>query len=77
MIDLPTLISYANRMEDKSLGSRLGYLLKLLGQPTEGIQCSESPVRLDPTRPPQGSARNRWRIIPNVPETELFPTGVA
>lgn len=77
VLDIPTLVAYANRMEDKSLGSRLGYLLELLGQPAEEIHHSKSPVRLDPTRPPQGSVRNCWRIIPNVSETELFPTGVA
>ena len=29
--DLNTLVAYANRLGDKTLGSRLGYLLGLLG----------------------------------------------
>jgi len=32
-VDVPTLVRYANRMKDKSLGSRLGYLLESLGYP--------------------------------------------
>jgi predicted transcriptional regulator of viral defense system len=33
VVDRLTLVEYANRMEDKSLGSRLGFLLETLGQP--------------------------------------------
>jgi predicted transcriptional regulator of viral defense system len=36
MVDVSTLVEYANRMGNKSLGSRLGYLLESLGHPVEG-----------------------------------------
>ncbi len=55
-VDVPTLIDYANRMENKSLGSRLGYLLESFGQSAEGLVHSVSPVKLDPTRPRTGHA---------------------
>jgi predicted transcriptional regulator of viral defense system len=40
-VDVDTLVQYANRMEDKSLGSRLGYLLETLDQPAEGLIKSQ------------------------------------
>lgn len=75
-VDVPTLVEYANRMEDKSLGSRLGFLLETFGQPVEGLACSESPVKLDPGRPRNGRYAPRWRVVVNVPEAELRPLGV-
>jgi predicted transcriptional regulator of viral defense system len=50
IVDVPTLIHYANRMGNKSLGSRLGYLLEVFGLPAEGLVHSVSPVKLDPAR---------------------------
>ncbi len=70
-VEVPVLIEYANRMENKSLGSRLGYLLDIFGQPTEGLAHSVSPVKLDPTRPRTGHTSARWRIVVNIPEHEL------
>jgi predicted transcriptional regulator of viral defense system len=75
VVDRPTLVEYANRMEDKSLGSRLGFLLETLGQPGEGLTCSESLVKLDPARPRSGRYVPRWRVVVNVPEVELQPIG--
>ena len=75
-IDVPTLVEYANRMEDKSLGSRLGFLLEKLGQPVEGLSHSDSPVKLDPTRAREGEYAPRWRVVINVPDAELFPLGI-
>lgn len=78
VVEVSTLVEYANRMADKSLGSRLGYLLDALGQ-TElaaGLISSASPVKLDPTRPGQDRHVTRWRVVVNVPESELFPPGV-
>jgi len=70
IVDVPTLIEYANRMANRSLGSRLGYLLELFGRPAQGLAHSAGPVKLDPTRPnrPHG---HRWQIVVNVPEREL------
>lgn len=70
-VDVPTLIEYANRMENKSLGSRLGYLLELSGRPAEGLLHSASLVKLDPTRPRTGHTVTRWQIVVNIPEDEL------
>lgn len=75
-VDVPTLVEYANRMEDKSLGSRLGYLLEALGYPVEGLLRSASPVKLDPARPRTGRTASRWQVIVNVPEREMFVQGV-
>lgn len=76
VVDVSTLVEYANRMGDKSLGSRLGYLLEALGHPVEGLIASAGPVKLDPGRPRTGPYDGRWRVWVNVPPTELWPEGV-
>ena len=75
-VDVATLVEYANRMGDKSLGSRLGYLLETLGHLPEGMIRSASPVKLDPARPRTGRTVLRWQIILNVPESEWLSPGV-
>lgn len=70
-VDVPMLIEYANQMENKSLGSRLGYLLEISGRPAEGLAHSATPVKLDPTRPRTGHTVVRWQIVVNLPEYEL------
>ncbi|HNS52671.1 MAG TPA: type IV toxin-antitoxin system AbiEi family antitoxin [Anaerolineae bacterium] len=70
-VDVPTLIEYANRMENRSLGSRLGYLLETYGRPAEGLAHSMSPVKLEPNRPRTGRTVPRWQIVVNIPENEL------
>jgi predicted transcriptional regulator of viral defense system len=75
-VDIPTLLEYANRMGDKSLGSRLGFLLERYGQPAGELIRSDSPVKLDPTRPRDGRYAPSWRVIVNIPEAELQPMGV-
>jgi predicted transcriptional regulator of viral defense system len=69
-VDVSTLIEYANRMGNKSLGSRLGYLLEFYGQPAEGLVRSVSPVKLDPTRPRTGDTLTRWQVVVNSTEHE-------
>ena len=76
VVDVSLLIEYANRMGDKSLGSRLGYMLERLGHPVEGLIRSASPIKLDPARPRRGSYEPRWRVVVNVPEAELHLAGV-
>ncbi len=71
-IDVPTLVEYANRMGDRSLASRLGYLLEILGHPAEGLIGAPSAVKLDPARPPSGHTDPRWRVVVNVPQRELL-----
>ncbi len=70
-IDVPTLIEYANQMRNKSLGSRLGYLLEILGHSAHGLVHSDSPVKLDPSRPRTDRTISRWQIVVNIPESEI------
>ena len=70
-VEAPTLIEYANRMANRSLGSRLGYLLELFGRPAHGLLRSAGPVKLDPTRPRTGPTAARWQVVVNIPEREL------
>jgi predicted transcriptional regulator of viral defense system len=67
-VEVETLVGYANRVEDKSLGSRLGYLLEMLGQSAEGLIRSDSPVKLDVSGSRRGETDSRWRVIVNVSE---------
>jgi predicted transcriptional regulator of viral defense system len=73
-----TLIEYANRMGDKSLGSRLGYLLARLGHPMAAgdLIRAASPVKLDPSRPAGGPVDDQWRVSVNLTEAGLAPEGV-
>ena len=71
-----TLIRYANQMGDKSLGSRLGYLLDNLGYAPENLPKSDSPVKLDVAGPRNGEIDPDWHVIINVPERSLMPRGI-
>jgi predicted transcriptional regulator of viral defense system len=75
-LDLVVLVEYANRMGDRSLGSRLGFLLEERGYPVGDLSKSATPVKLDPGRNPDGPLSARWRVIINVPVTEVFPAGI-
>ena len=90
-VDLDTVVEYANRLGDKTLGSRLGYLLGFVGRvvsPCDGVPApadgqgtpqlirSISSVRLDPGRPGQGQRDAQWRIDINVPLEELRGEGI-
>jgi predicted transcriptional regulator of viral defense system len=76
IVDVDTLVQYTNRMGDRSLGSRLGYLLETLGQPAEGLIKSASPVKLDVSGSRSGETDPRWQVIVNVPDRSLVPQGV-
>ncbi|MBN1537227.1 MAG: hypothetical protein JW908_10890 [Anaerolineales bacterium] len=73
---LETLVDYSNRIGNLSLGSRLGFLLELLGHPVNQLQISNGPVALDPQLPRIGEFNPRWKIYVNIPPTSLFPEGV-
>jgi len=77
-VDASTLVEYARQMHDRSLASRLGYLLTLSGraQAAEALPVSASPIKLDPTRPAAGQRVSRWHLMVNVPEGDLFSPGV-
>jgi len=73
-----TLVEYANRMGDKSLGSRLGFLLSRSGDAVGEAELirSASPVKLDPGRPASGRLDRTWQVRVNLSESELFAEGV-
>ncbi|NUQ37799.1 MAG: hypothetical protein HUU23_08395 [Caldilineales bacterium] len=77
-IDVTLLVEYANRMGDRSLGSRLGFLLSRLGHAAASASLirSSSPVKLDPTRSANGNRDTLWQIYINLTDAELFPMGV-
>lgn len=83
--NVATLVEYANRIGDRSLGSRLGYLLTLLGIEVEpqgattgaGLIRSVSPIKLDAGGAEGGLLDRQWRVVVNVPSHALFPVGVA
>jgi predicted transcriptional regulator of viral defense system len=76
-LDIIELIEYAERLHNSSLVSRLGFLLEMLGQPTDGLKASKGPVRLDPQRTAGGEFNTRWQLDVNVKREDLFPQGVA
>ncbi len=76
-IELPVLVDYAARLRNASLTSRLGYLLDLLGRPTDGLAASKGPLKLDPQRVARGRFVRRWQVYVNIEKDELFPQGVA
>jgi len=71
-LDLERLVEYANRMRNRSLCSRLGYLLERFGQPVEGLNISQTFVLLDPQGKAEGPYDHRWRVRVNVSDAELF-----
>lgn len=71
-LDLERLVEYANRMRNRSLCSRLGYLLELFGRPIEGLNVSRTFVRLDPQGQDEGPYDRRWRVRVNVSDEELL-----
>lgn len=65
------LVEYANRMQNRSLCSRLSYLLDRFGQPVQGLNISQTFVLLDPQAKAEGSYDQRWRVRVNVSDEEL------
>jgi predicted transcriptional regulator of viral defense system len=75
-LEMTVLLEYAERLQNSSLCSRLGYLLELLGQSTSGLKASKGPVKLDPQKPIRGSYNKRWKLYINIEPKSLFPQGV-
>ncbi len=71
-LDPERLVEYANRMRNRSLCSRLGYLLDRFGQPVQGLNISRTFVLLDPQGQVEGPYDHRWRVRVNVSDEELF-----
>ena len=76
VLDLELLVDYARQMRDKSLASRLGYLLELCGHHVEGLPVSDSPVALEPSRPRLGKLNSKWHIVVNISVDELMAEGI-
>lgn len=76
-LDVTKLIEYTKAMRNRSLSSRLGYLLTLTEQAREEVKelekhGSASPIRLDPTLPPNSKWDRRFNLNVNVSYEQLF-----
>jgi predicted transcriptional regulator of viral defense system len=71
-LDLEQIVEYASRMQNRSLCSRLGYLLQLMNRPVDGLNISLSFVLLDPAAKAAGPYDHRWRVRVNASEQTLF-----
>lgn len=70
-IDVPRLVSHAQRYDKASVVKRVGYALEMAGaEPAVIAPLQELPVRgyrlLDPTKPPGGVAIDRWQLRDNL-----------
>lgn len=82
-LDHDRLLSYVERMDNKSLAQRLGYLLESV-RPEEPVPADfldalrelagESYIHLAPAsrHGRKGRPESSWRVIVNVPDAELF-----
>ena len=75
-LDIPLLIDYASQIGDRTLCSRLGYLLAAQGVPAEGLPVSVTPILLDPHGPSQGDYDPRWRVRLNLTQAQFHPEGI-
>jgi predicted transcriptional regulator of viral defense system len=75
-LEMPVLLEYAERLQNASLRSRLGYLLELLGQSISSLKAAKGPVKLDPQNPARGSYNKRWKLYVNIKPKDMFPQGV-
>jgi len=71
-LDPERLVEYTNRMRNRSLCSRLGYLLDRFGRPVKGLDISQTFVLLDPQGKAEGPYDHRWRVRVNVSDEELL-----
>ena len=72
--EVEKLMEYALRVNNKSLNSRLGYLLSKLGIEARGLRAniSLSFVRLDPSKSCSRQWNKEWKVNVNLSEEELF-----
>jgi predicted transcriptional regulator of viral defense system len=75
-LDIELLLDYANRMRDRSLNSRLGYLLHNFGYDAPGLAISTTPVLLDPTGTADGVYDKHWHVRNNLSAEELTLEGI-
>jgi len=76
-ISLERLSDYADRMGNRAIFKRLGYLCERLPLPVANYaeqwqtMLSAGYARLDPDRPATGTYDQRWRLLINVTEAEF------
>lgn len=68
------LIEYALKMENKSLCSRLGFLLEKYQMVSKGFEqyLSTSFIPLDPDKPKSKIWNSKWRLNVNITDNKLF-----
>lgn len=73
-IEILKLIEYALEMRNKTLCSRLGYLLEKYQMETKGIEkgISQSFVPLDPDKPKSKNWDRKWHLNVNITDQQLF-----
>ena len=73
-IDFERLFDYAKKFRNKSLNSRLGYLLEKIDIDTSQLKtyCSKSYVKVDSVRPWSKIWTTKWKVNENISDKELF-----
>ena len=73
-INIERLLEYARRFNNKSLNSRLGYILEKAGVNARDLKkiCSKSYVRFDAKRSWSKTWNADWKINENISHEELF-----
>ena len=70
IMDFKKVIGYAEKMGNRTIIKRLGYLLELFGYEEyrpffEGIMLSEGYSKLDPGLPRKGRINEKWKLLAN------------
>ena len=71
-LDFKKMEDYAKKMGNGAIINRLGYIMDMLGIETS-LKPSRHYVFLDPLIKRKGRYSAKWKIIENIPETELLP----
>lgn len=73
-LDLSILFEYASIMKNRSLSSRLGYLLEMFGTDAKDLLelASKEYIKLDPKKSKTGVWDRRWHINVNLSSEELL-----
>ncbi len=70
-LDLNKLEDYAKKMKNQAIINRLGYILELLNIGTK-LKPGKHYVFLDPLLKKKISCNAKWKIIENIPKTDLL-----
>ena len=69
-VDMEKVIGYAEKMGNRTIIKRLGYLLEIFGYGEYGplfgrVRLSEGYSKLDPKLPKRGKINERWKLFVN------------